>query len=233
MNAMTDHNVAAVILAAGSGTRMNINTTKQQLLIAGKTVLRRSLEAFENCTDITSITVVIKDGEQDFVKEQTAGITKLYNIVTGGKTRAESARLGFYAIPESADLVAIHDAARCLVTPGDITAVISDAKTYGAATAATAASDTIKIASPDGFVTDTPDRSRVMLAATPQIFKTDVYKTSLAASDPEDLTVTDDNMLVERAGFKVFCTETGKENIKITHAGDVEYAELILRRREK
>ena len=230
---MTDHNVAAVILAAGSGTRMNINTTKQQLLIADKTVLRRSLEAFEACSDITSITLVIKDTEEDFAKAESEGIAKLYRIVTGGKTRAESARLGFYAIPESADFVAIHDAARCLVTPIDISKVISDAITHGAATAATGASDTVKIVSPDGFVTDTPDRSRVMLAATPQIFKTDIYKSALAASDADDVTVTDDNMLVERAGFKVFCTDTGKENLKITHAGDVEYAELILRRREK
>ena len=230
---MTHHNVAAVILAAGSGTRMNINTTKQQLFIADKTVLRRSLEAFDSCPDIKSITLVIKDGEEVFAKEQSEGITKLYRIVTGGKTRAESARLGFYAIPESADFVAIHDAARCLVTPTDISKVISDAITHGAATAATGASDTVKIVSPDGFVTDTPDRSRVMLAATPQIFKTDIYKSALAASDADDVTVTDDNMLVERAGFKVYCTDTGKENIKITHTGDVEYAELILRRREK
>ena len=230
---MNERSVAAVILAAGSGTRMNINTTKQQLLIDGKTVLRRSLEAFESCSDITSITVVIKDGEEDFAKAETVGITKLYRIVTGGKTRAESARLGFYAIPENADFVAIHDAARCLVTPSNISAVISDAVTHGAATAATAASDTVKIVTLDGFVSDTPDRSLVMLAATPQIFKTDIYKSALAASASDDVTVTDDNMLVERAGFKVYCTETGKENIKITHAGDVEYAELILRRREK
>ena len=230
---MNYHNVAAVILAAGSGTRMNISITKQQLLVAGKTVLRRSLEAFEACPDIASITIVIKDGEQGFANQQSVGISKLNRIVVGGKTRAESARIGFYEIPETAEFVAIHDAARCLVTPTEISAVIYDAVKYGAATAATGASDTVKIVSTDGFVTDTPDRNRVMLAATPQIFKTDIYKSALNAFDPEDLTVTDDNMLVERAGFKVYCTDTGKENIKITHAGDVEYAELILRRREK
>ena len=230
---MNKPKVAAVILAAGSGTRMNISTTKQQLLVAGKTVLRRSLEAFEATPDIASITLVIKDGEEDFAKEQTKGITKLYSILTGGKTRAESARLGFYSIPAECDYVAIHDAARCLVTPGDVSKVISDAVSYGAATASTPASDTVKIVTTDGFVTNTPERSRVMLAATPQIFRTDIYKSALATSDSEDPTVTDDNMLVERAGYKVFCTDTGKENIKITHAGDAEYAELILRRREK
>ena len=230
---MNKPKVAAVILAAGSGTRMNINTTKQQLLISGKTVLRRSLEAFEACADISSITVVARDGEQDFVREQAIGLAKIYSIVTGGKTRAESARLGYAAIPDGSDYVAIHDAARCLITSDNISHVIADAIVHGSATASSSVSDTVKIVDNAGYVTDTPDRNRVMLAATPQIFKSDIYAEALALADPQDPTVTDDNMLVERAGYKVFCTDTGKENIKITHFGDVEYAELILRRRER
>ncbi len=230
---MDKHNVAAVILAAGSGTRMNISTTKQQLLIAGKTVLRRSLEAFQACPEITSITVVVRDGEQDFAAEQIFGLDKVNNIVIGGKTRAESARIGFYAIPKNSEYVAIHDAARCLVTPMAISSVIADAVQYGAATASTPSTDTVKIVDGEGFVSDTPERNRVMLAATPQIFKTDMYAKALDLTDSTDVGITDDNMLVERAGYKVFCTDTGKENIKITHSGDVEYAEFILRSREK
>ncbi len=229
---MNKYNVAAVILAAGSGTRMNIGTTKQQLEIVGKTVLRRALEAFEACPDVASITVVARDGELDFVNSQIVGLTKMYRAVTGGKTRAESARLGFAAIPENADIVAIHDAARCLITPDAISAVISDAVKYGAATAASRVTDTVKLVDADGFVTSTPNRDYVMLAATPQVFKTEIYEAALRAQDPTDPSITDDNMLVERAGYKVFCTDTGKENIKITQSGDVEYAEFILRSRE-
>ena len=117
---MNKYNVSAIILAAGSGTRMNAETTKQQLLVAGKTVLRRSLEAFEACGDITSIVVVTRDGEEKFAKEQSWGISKVCNIVIGGKTRAESAKIGFEAIATNTDLVAIHDAARCLITPDGI-----------------------------------------------------------------------------------------------------------------
>ncbi len=228
---MNKYNVAAVILAAGSGTRMNINTTKQQLLIDGKTVLRRSLEAFDACPQITSITVVVREGEEDFAKEQIFGLGKVEDIVVGGKTRAESARIGFSAIPKNSDFVAIHDAARCLITPEAISSVIADAVAYGAATASARVTDTVKLVDTSGFVTDTPDRDYVMLATTPQIFKTDIYSSALDKVGYTDSAVTDDNMLVERAGYKVFCTDTGRENIKITHAGDVEYAEFILRRR--
>ncbi len=230
---MNKYNVAAVILAAGSGTRMNINTTKQQLLIDGKTVLRRSLEAFDACPQITSITVVVREGEEDFAKEQIFGLGKVEDIVVGGKTRAESARIGFSAIPKNSDFVAIHDAARCLITPEAISSVVADAVAYGAATASARVTDTVKLVDTSGFVTDTPDRDYVMLATTPQIFKTDIYSSALDKVGSTDSAVTDDNMLVERAGYKVFCTDTGRENIKITHAGDVEYAEFILRRREK
>ena len=230
---MNKHNVAAVILAAGSGSRMNANTTKQQLFIDGKTVLRRSLEAFEKCADITSITLVIRDGEADFAKEPPAGLKKLHRIVVGGKTRAESAYAGFVSIPTDSDFVAVHDAARCLITPDAISAVICDAVKYGAATAAARVTDTVKQVGPDGFVTSTPDRNYVMLASTPQIFKTDVYASAVRGVDLSSPEITDDNMLLERAGYKVFCTDVGKENIKITLSGDPEYAEFILRSREK
>ena len=230
---MTKYNVAAVILAAGSGSRMNISTTKQQLLIAGKTVLRRSLEAFQSCSGITSITVVVRDGEQDFAMQQAFGLDKVHSIVIGGKTRAESARIGFGAIPEDSDYVAIHDAARCLITPEAISSVVNDAVKHGAASASMRAIDTVKLVDNEGFVLDTPDRDRVMLATTPQIFKTDIYSTALNLTDSTDSAITDDNMLVERAGYKVFCTDTGKNNMKITHSDDVEYAEFILRSREK
>lgn len=230
---MDKYNVAAVILAAGSGQRMNIGTTKQQLQIAGKTVLRRALEAFEACPDVTSITVVIRDGEQNFAKEQISGLTKINCIITGGKTRAESAKIGFGSIPSDSDLVAIHDAARCLIRPSDISAVVNDAKMHGAASAAMRVTDTVKLVDTQGFVTDTPDRDHVMLATTPQIFKTEMYARALRAVGSVDSGITDDNMLLERAGYRVYCTDTGRENIKITHSDDVEYAEFILRSREK
>ena len=222
-------NIAAVILAAGVGSRMGGGTTKQRLLVDGISVLRRTLLTFEACEDIKSIVIVTRDDEIEFVKEESKGITKLYKTVIGGTVRAESAYNGFKAIPADSDYVAIHDAARCLVTPDMISRVAKDAIKYGAATASTRATDTVKIVDKNGFVSSTPDRNFVYLASTPQIFSTLLYYRATEKIDFSDLSITDDNMLVERIGVKVFCTDIGGKNIKITMPGDIEYAEHILK----
>ncbi|MBQ8689163.1 MAG: 2-C-methyl-D-erythritol 4-phosphate cytidylyltransferase [Clostridia bacterium] len=212
---------------------MKAETTKQCMSLLGESVLKRAVSAFDLCDDISSIVVVIREDERQFVMRELSEIKKLVCVVVGGKTRAESARIGFLAIPEKTDFVAIHDAARCLITPEMITDVLSDAIKYGAATAATPAVDTVKIIDNEGFVEYTPKRALVMMASTPQIFSVEIYKKALSCAEKIDDTVTDDNMLVEMAGYKVFCTDVGKENIKITVPGDIQYAEHILKGREK
>ncbi len=226
-------NICAVILAAGIGSRMQSCKTKQQMLVGGISVLRRTLLAFEKCDDISSIVVVTRVEELDFVKDEAVGITKHYKTVIGGSTRAESASNGFSAVPEDTDYVAIHDAARCLVTPEVISRVASDARKYGAATAASRVTDTVKIIDTDGFVSSTPDRKLVMLATTPQIFSTFIYNKAIQNVDLSDTSITDDNMMVEKIGVKVYCTDAGAGNIKITAKGDIEYAEYLLGVNEK
>lgn len=222
-------NIAAVILAAGVGKRMGGGTTKQQLLIDGISVLRRTLLAFEACEDIKSIVIVTREDEISFVERESRGITKLYKTVLGGRVRAESAYNGFKAIPADSEYVAIHDAARCLITPEMISRVASDAKKHGAATASSRVTDTVKIVNENGFVSATPDRNFVYLASTPQIFSTLIYNRATENVDFSDASVTDDNMLVERIGVPVYCTDVGGKNIKITMPGDVEYAEYLLK----
>lgn len=220
----------AIILAAGKGERMNSELTKQKITILGKSVLRHTLEAFEKCELINAIVVVCRDGEEDFVNQESIGINKLIKVTRGGACRAESARLGFEFVKGCYDFVAIHDAARCLVTADMISAILSRAYESGAATAATSATDTIKIVDENGYVVSTPDRKRLMLASTPQIFSTYIYNNALSmvqiSSD-----ITDDNMLVEMSGVKVLCVDVGRENIKITTPTDIYIAELILKGR--
>ncbi len=229
-----EHNVCAVILAAGCGKRMGAGTTKQRLELLGKSVLRHTLEAFYACHDVQSIVVVTREDEIDFATEQTAGIEKVRAIVTGGKTRAESAKRGFEKIPEEADFVAIHDAARCLITPADISSVVMDAIKYGASSAAARAQDTVKTVDSDGFVTSTVPRDTVRLASTPQIFSTYIYNKALRGYSGEiDESITDDNMLVEKTGVRIHITDISSWNIKITQPGDLEIAEFILKRRQK
>ena len=225
-------NIAAVILAAGVGSRMGAGTTKQRLLVGGVSVLRRTLLSFEACEDVKSIVIVTREDEIPFVESESRGITKLYRIVLGGRVRAESAYNGFKAIPSESEYVAIHDAARCLVTPEMISRVAKDAVKYGAATASTKVTDTVKIVDENGFVSSTPDRNFVYLASTPQIFSTLIYNRATENIDLSDASVTDDNMLAERAGVKVYCTDIGGKNIKITMPGDIEYAEHLLKGEE-
>jgi len=228
---MNDKTTAAVILAAGSGSRMGADVTKQRLTICGKSILRLSLEAFCASSQITSVTVVTRHDEIEFATREARGLDKVKAIVVGGKTRAESAKIGFESIGSPCDFVAIHDAARCLITTDMIDKVISDAKRYGASSAATRVYDTVKIIDASGFISATPNRDFVMLASTPQIFKWELYEKALENS--YDDTVTDDNMLLERSGVSVFCTDVGEKNIKITHPCDVDYAEYVLRGRMK
>lgn len=225
--------VTAIILSAGSGSRMNASVTKQRLRICGKSVLYHSVKAFSLCTDISSIVVVSRLDELDFAREELSDFESVI-IVPGGKTRIESAKNGFIkALELDTDYVAIHDSARCLVTPDIISKVVSDAKRYGAATASTRVTDSIKDVGNDGFILGARDRDSLRIMQTPQIFDKELYKRAIEATDINDTSVTDDNAMVERLGVKVYSTETGKENIKLTVFEDLSYAEYVMKRREK
>lgn len=222
------YRVAAVILAAGSGSRMKLDVTKQKLIVAGESVLHRTVRIFNNCPIINSIVVVVKNDEVDFAKEELCGFSKVKKITVGGATRSESAKIGFSFAEENSDFVAIHDAARCLVTEKIINAVVLDAVKYGAATAASEVTDTVKSVDSEGNITGTVDRGGLMLVQTPQVFKTELYKKALQSYDSYDVSMTDDNMLVERIGGKIHCTNTGKYNIKLTHKEDLDLAIFLL-----
>ena len=211
--------IAAVILAAGMGSRMKSNKTKQKMEISGKTVLRRTILAFDRAGCITSITVVCREDEIDFAQSETRGLSKPVKVVVGGDSRAESARLGFEAIPEDADFVAIHDGARCLVTEEMIKNVAEAAFVHGAATASARVFDTLKRVDGDGFIVSTEDRNSFMRAQTPQIFSVEIYRKALSAIPLSE--VTDDNMLLERIGQRIVCVDTGDVNRKITEPADI------------
>ena len=230
MKSCHNDGLTAIILAGGCGSRMDSSITKQQMNILGESVLFRSVKAFEESDVVDSIVVVCRADEIGWACEELKLFSKLCAIVPGGKTIAESAKSGFAAIPESTTFVAIHDAARCLVTKENINAVAEAAFAYGAATAATAVTDTVKQVGADGFVNKTLPRGELMLAQTPQIFSRKLYETALQASNGDD-SITDDNMMVELTGAKVYPVDTGKQNIKITTTDDIAYAEFVLERR--
>ena len=128
--------------------------------------------------------------------------------------------------------VAIHDAARCLITPEDITRVAVEAFSCGAAIAACKAKDTIKIVDHQR-IKSTPDRESMWQAQTPQIIKTDLYRACIYTAMEDGYKGTDDASLCERHGFEVRVVDTGYENIKLTTPIDLVIAEAVIKKRER
>lgn len=226
---------AAVIVAAGNSTRMGEDANKQFMRVGGETVLARSIRAFEETAEINYIIVVVRKGDVDNVRGliADAGFTKVRDVIAGGDSRRVSVLRGVEALDGATDFVAIHDGARCLVTPEMIKNVLSTAKRTGAASAGTPARDTIKQVSFYNVIESTPERDKLWAAQTPQIFKADLYRAAAYYADKDDAEVTDDNSILERLGGKVTMIDCGATNIKITTPEDIAVAEALLRYREQ
>lgn len=225
---------SAIILCAGSSTRFSSNNENKQLAeINGIPVIIRTIRAFEKTDSVGEIVLVTRKEDVNNYKSLVCenGFKKVKCIVVGGDTRQSSALRGFKHISEKAKLVAIHDGARCLVTPEMITNVIKSADEYKAATAASKVVDTIKYADKNGFILKTIDRDFVWNVQTPQVFETKLYRSCAYNAKENGIEATDDCMLVEAAGFKVKLVNTGKDNIKITVKDDINLAEHILKTR--
>ena len=223
---------AAVIVAAGQSTRMK-GVSKQFLELEGIPVLAHTLRAFQRSRFIDQIVVVARAEDRERVEQlrRQFRITKLTAVVEGGATRAQSVRRGVAAIHKSMRFVAIHDGARCLVTPEMIRQVLRAAYRYNAASAAASVTDTVKLATRRGFIEKTVDRDRVFLASTPQAFHVDLYHAATTLAAGKDF--TDDNQLMEHARIPVKLVDVGADNIKITTPEDIGRAEDILARRRR
>lgn len=232
--ANTKHFTSAVIAAAGSGTRMNTDKTKQLLTLCDIPVIVRTIQAFEDCEFINEIIIAAKPDETDLYPEfiKKYGFKKIKAVVPGKSTRQESVLAGFEAISDESEFVAIHDGARCLITPKEIENVLKAAYSHGAATAACKVSDTIKKIKFGGIIDETVNRDSVMLAQTPQVFKTELYRAAAYVAKDEGFSATDDNMLVENIGYPIKTVECTKENLKLTTKFDLILAKAILKSRE-
>ena len=232
--ANTHHFTSAVIAAAGAGTRMNSDKTKQLLTLQGIPVIVRTLLAFESSPVIDEIIVCAREDELEIYDKFRAeyGLKKLSAVVPGGETRQESVLNGFEAISDECEFVAIHDGARCLITPEDIEKVVRAAYAHGAATACRKVADTVKRVNSSGFIEETINRDTLRLAQTPQVFKVELYRVAAYVAKEEGFTATDDNMLVEHIAFPVKYIDCGGENIKLTTPGDLAVAEVLLSGKE-
>ncbi len=233
--ALRHPHTTAIVLAGGNGNRMGSRTPKQWLEIRGVPVLIHSLRAFDNCRSIDEI-IVVSRGEDLPATEilcRNHEIRKLKCVVSGGRTRADSARRGFAAISDKTEYVAIHDAARCMITPSQIREVTAAAYAYRAASAGTPVTDTIKKVNRYGMIEHDVPRADLWAMATPQVFHKVYYAAGLKAAADARAEVTDDNAFMELIGQRVKLVDTGVENFKITYETDLIRAEVILRAREE
>jgi 2-C-methyl-D-erythritol 4-phosphate cytidylyltransferase len=188
-------------------------------------MLEWSLDAFRAASTIVEIVVAAPPGEDDRVREQ--GVV----AVAGGEHRSESVANALALCGE--EFVVVHDAARPLVTPALIDAMVAELaadEDAAGVIAATPVTDTIKQVGDEGRVERTHDRSGLWAVQTPQVFRADALREALA--DPHSLPdASDDAMLVERAGGRVVIHSTSPDNIKVTTPFDRRVAELLLRER--
>lgn len=206
---------------------------KIMLPLREEPVIVHTLRALENCPYIHEIVVVTR--EELIVPLgrlcSDYGFGKVSKIILGGETRAHSVRLGMLEVSEQAQLIAIQDGARPLLTHEVLEEVILTAAKCGAAAPAIPVKDTIKRAE-GGIVAETPDRSRLFAVQTPQVFESGLIRAALHKAVEENVPVTDDCSAVERLGMKVTLTRGSEENIKITTPMDLLVAETLLQWRE-
>lgn len=220
-------NNIAIILGAGSGTRMKTKDSKLLLKIGGKTVIERSVDAFLSSSDIDEVIVTVR--EQDIETFSALLTDERVTFVIGGDTRQQSVRNAVETIDECG-LLAIHDGARPLISSDAIDDTVRAAKEYSAAATGVYVKDTIKVVDKDGFVVNTPDRSTLFAVQTPQIFDFELYKSALEFAEKNGRDFTDDCQLVEYYGKKVKMVTGDYTNIKITTPEDIDFAESILKK---
>ena len=224
------HFTSAVIVAGGTGKRSGSAILKQHVVLCGKEIVARTMSAFENCPYVDEIVVVCRPGEENLYHDYKLkyGIEKMTAAVPGGETRQESALRGFEAISPESRYVAVHDAARCLITSDAIGEIISNAYKYRAAFAAKRVTDTVKIVNEEEFAVKSADRTEMLLAQTPQVFDTDLYRAAAYTARKDGFSATDDCMMAERLGFKVKACECSCFNMKITNPEDFELAQMYI-----
>jgi 2-C-methyl-D-erythritol 2,4-cyclodiphosphate synthase/2-C-methyl-D-erythritol 4-phosphate cytidylyltransferase len=198
--------------------------------IGGRSILERATEAFENNASVDDIYVVAEKGRTEACRAVLGGaFAKLRDVCAGGATRQESVFAGLSALPAAVDLVLVHDAVRPFVSQGCIDRVIRCAAEKGAAAAAAPVKDTIKLAR-DGVFVRTLDRDALFMMQTPQGFLRPLLFTAHLAAAEDRFTGTDDAVLLERIGEKVYLTEGEYDNIKLTTPEDVAAARAIAAR---
>lgn len=222
----------AIILAAGQGKRMKSKVQKQYMLLKERPVLYYSLKTFQE-SNIDEIILVVGQGEIPYCQKNIVDkyqFDKVTHVIEGGQERYHSVYNGIKAI-KNADYVYIHDGARPFVSSGVIESATKEVRDHKACVVGVLAKDTIKLASQEGFVANTPNRDMVWQIQTPQVFEYALIKEAYEKLMEKGCdNITDDAMVVETMLLHPVKLVMGDyRNFKITTPEDIQVAELFLK----
>lgn len=214
--------VVGIILAGGRGSRMGAEVSKQFIEIDEKPIIYHTIKAFEKCDKIGDIILVLPSDEIEYFKEKILSRFdfKISAIVEGGKERQDSVYNALEYI-EDCDTVLIHDGARPFVSLDIINKGIEFAEKFGAAAPGVMPKDTIKVKNNENFSETTPDRSSLMAIQTPQCFNYKLIRQCHEKVKEQNIIVTDDTMVAETFGNRVYLYEGDYKNIKVTTPEDL------------
>ena len=232
----------AIVLAAGSGSRMKSGVAKQYMLLRGKPLIWYALRAVEDSAVIDDCILVTGAEDITCVQEEIVeryAFGKVDRIVAGGRERYDSVyqalkviKAGDMRVPNRDGYLFIHDGARPFLTEEILRRDYEAVERFRACVTGMPVKDTIKIADKEGYAARTPDRSLVWQIQTPQVFDAQLLRAALQSAQTLGAEITDDCSAVERLGKEVYLTEGSYENIKITTPEDMLLACELLRRRE-
>jgi 2-C-methyl-D-erythritol 4-phosphate cytidylyltransferase len=223
--------LSAIVVAAGSSRRMGFDKLFAE--IAGKPVIAHSLVAFERAESVHEIIVVAQEERHSEIERtvRDENLKKVRGLVCGGEHRHDSVRAGLDSVSAAAKYIAVHDAARPLITPLQIERVFEKCRGNGAATLAEPIRDTIKRADANLIVIDSVHRHQLYAMQTPQVFERDILKEAYRIVTEKKLIVTDEVSAVELIGRKVALVVNEEFNFKITYPRDFALAEFVLQQR--
>ncbi|MFQ5673511.1 MAG: 2-C-methyl-D-erythritol 4-phosphate cytidylyltransferase [Nitrospinales bacterium] len=217
--------ICAIIPAAGHGARMGKTIPKQFLEFNGKPILRHTLHVFKTCGLFDSLVLVAPPDAMRAAEEECAGIE--IAVVPGGEKRQDSVFQGVRALDADTEIVVVHDGVRPFVSRRMIRESVDAARRFGAAITAIPVNDTVKRASPEGFVERTIDRESLWRIQTPQAFQYSLLRQALEQAAADGYYGTDEGALIEHIGKPVKIIRGSELNIKITRPEDLVLGETI------
>jgi 2-C-methyl-D-erythritol 4-phosphate cytidylyltransferase len=221
--------LTAIIVAAGSSERMGFD--KLFALVSGKPVIAHTIAAFENTKCVDEIILVGRADGLGELRKLINQPSKVKQIVAGGVERSDSVRAGLEHVDPKSDYVAVHDAARPMITPEKIARVLEAARASSAASLAEPINDTLKRADSDLAVKESVDRSGIYGMQTPQVFEKKLLEEAYELVAKKKISITDEVSAVELLGHKIVLVPNYDFNFKVTYPRDLPLAEFVLKQR--